>query len=102
MPEQTDLLEGARNPMSNAAMGGKAREIDVVEYHGAGVRAVDPAQQIEQGGLAGAVGSDDGEHDTLPYGKRYVLHRMYAAKPLVETFGAQQYAPSPPGRCRHR
>jgi hypothetical protein len=92
--EQTDLLEGARNPMPNAAMGGKAREIYLVEHHGAGVRPVDAAQQIEQGGLAGAVGSYNGEHDTLPYGKRYVLHRMHAAEPLVETFGAQQYVPS--------
>ena len=60
-------LEGAHHARSGDLVGGHAGEVVAVEGPVAAVRLVEPGEQVEERGLAGAVGADEG-------GDRAALH----------------------------
>ena len=88
--EEPDLLEGTRDSAPHAAMSGQAGEIGAIEAQRAGIRLVDPADQVEHRGFAGAVGADDGKDRAGRHVERYVAHGADAAEALVQTLGAEQ------------
>jgi hypothetical protein len=59
--EQFDVLEGACDAQFGHPMRGRAGERRSVEVDGARGRGVDAADQVEDRGLAGAVGADQRE-----------------------------------------
>ena len=62
LPEQPDLLERARDAEPHAAVRRQCRPRSVPpKIKRAGIRLIDPADQVEQRRLAGAVRPDDGE-----------------------------------------
>jgi hypothetical protein len=59
--EQLDVLEGARDAQRRHLVRGALRELDAVEVDAAAGGRVDAADQVEDCGLAGAVGADQRE-----------------------------------------
>jgi hypothetical protein len=59
--EQLDVLEGAGDARAGDAVGLLANQLAAEEADGAPLRPVQARQAVEQRGLAGAVGPDDGE-----------------------------------------
>ncbi len=59
--EQFDVLERAGNPQCSDAVGFHAEDALAVEADGALLRVVHTIQTVENRGLAGTVGADDGE-----------------------------------------
>ncbi len=60
-PEQGDILERARDPQLGPLVRFQARDVAAVEHDPSAGGRVDAADAIEDAGLAGAVGADDGE-----------------------------------------
>src|SRR5205807_4496553 len=60
-PEQGDVLKGARNPPLGPLVGPQMRDVVAVELDPSTGGRVDAADAVEDAGLAGAVGADDGE-----------------------------------------
>ena len=67
-------LEGARHAQRDPLVGGEAGDVAAVEQDRPGGRREEPADQVEEGGLAGAVRSDDRAQLALRHGHRYVAH----------------------------
>ncbi len=61
-------------------MGLHARDVTTIETDGAPGWLVDTTDQVEDGGLAGAVGADNGEHLALFDRKRHAVHRFDATE----------------------
>ena len=59
--EEGDVLERAGDPVPGHLEGPAARDVGSVEQHSPGVRGIDPAHHVDEGGLAGSVGPDDGK-----------------------------------------
>ena len=57
--EDVDELEAARHAEGGQADGADAGDVPPLEAHGAGARAQQPGQDVDEGGLAGPVGTDD-------------------------------------------
>ena len=80
--EQGDVLEGARD----AERGDVARlllgDVAAFEHDAAGVGLVEAGDHVQQRGLAGAVGADDGEDAAAWHVERHVLHGGDAAETL--------------------
>src|SRR4029077_2686414 len=57
---------------------------DVLAFEGdrAGVRLVEPADHVEERGLAGAVRADDRDKTAAPDGERHAIHRAHPAEML--------------------
>src|SRR5262249_1167943 len=59
--EQGDVLERARDPQLGPLVWSELRDVAAVEHDPSVGRRVDAADAVEDAGLAGAVGTDDGE-----------------------------------------
>jgi hypothetical protein len=73
--EQLDVLEGARDAPPGDLVGRHPRDVPLAEEQPSVARIVDPAHQVEDGGLAGAVGADDGEHLALIHLEAHAVER---------------------------
>ena len=60
--EQGDVLECARYAECRDTARGGLREVVAIDGDAAGIRMVEAADQVEQRGLAGPVGTDHGQH----------------------------------------
>jgi hypothetical protein len=80
MLEQLDVLEGAGDAESGDAVRRHVGDVGAVEGELAAGRLVDAAHQIEDGGLAGAVGTDDGEDLALVDGEAHAVDGLDAAE----------------------
>ena len=56
--EQADILKGPGNPGGGDAVAAPVADVLAPESDSAGAEAEDPGDEIEHGGLAGAVGPD--------------------------------------------
>ena len=98
--------EAVINPATGAtigeAFGGQSGDVPPLERHGAGVGTVEPAGEVEQRGLAGAVGADDADEFALLETERNIVDREQAAEAALEMGNPQHHAvPSRPcGRTR--
>ena len=78
--KQADILEGTGNAQLVDLMGGHALGIDAVDQNGAAGGLVHRGQQVEDGGLACAVGADEAGNLGGSNGNVESIHRRQAAK----------------------
>jgi hypothetical protein len=83
-------LEGARHAHSDPLVGGEAGHVAALEHDRARRRREEPADQIEEGGLAGAVRSDHRAQLALGNGHRYVAHGDQAAEALGQALDLER------------
>jgi hypothetical protein len=94
--EQRHVLERAGDADLDDLVGGDAQEVPLVERDLAGVGLVQPADDVEEGGLAGPVGADQGADLALLDGEREAVERHDAAEPDPDLFDTQQWHSHPP------
>jgi hypothetical protein len=94
MFEQLDVLEGARDAQARdlvwRLLGERERAVRAGVLNLATGRRVDPADEVEHGGLAGAVGADQREHLALPDVETHVVHSEHAAEAHAEVLGGKE------------
>ena len=78
--EQTDVLEGTGHALLGDFMLGKAGNVLPVQQHLAAGGLVDTGNNVEEGGLARAVGADDAGDGALPDVQAHVLHGLDTAE----------------------
>ena len=88
--KQRGDLERARQAQRAAAIGREVRDVAAAEIDAAGIRRQMPGELTDQGGLAGAVGTDDGMQLALRNIERDVIGRDDAAEPAHEIFDSEQ------------
>src|SRR5215207_3264004 len=71
--EDLEVLERAREPLRGEPFGGQARHVLAGERHASAAGAVEPRDDVEERGLAGAVGADDREHLPGHGGKAHAI-----------------------------
>ena len=69
-------LRDLHEPLPDDPVGGRRREIELAESRHARVRAQHARQRIENGRLAGSVGSDEGDDLSLADAERDPAHRL--------------------------
>ena len=84
--EQLDVLEGARDPHLGDVMRRRRGELLAVEHQPARGRVIEPRDQVEDRGLAGAVRADDREDLPLLDGEVDLIDRLQAAELQREVF----------------
>ena len=88
--EQLDVLEGAGDAASRRWCGGDAGDVLALENEAAAGRLVDAADEVEDRGLAGAVGADDGEDLALLHVEGDPVDRADAAEVDREVLGLEE------------
>ena len=100
-----DLVR-ARHALPGDAIRGQPGDVLPVEHDAPARRPEHAGQAVEEGGLAGAVGADDGADLALLHGHRHVVERGEATEPHRETLGAEddrgRGAPAVAGRGLRR
>ena len=87
--EETDVLERARDAVAQHRVGPLARYLLPCQEDAAAGRAVQPRHDVEERGLAGAIGPDHA-HDLARLDMEVdVLHRGQAAERFGELVGLQ-------------
>src|SRR4051812_27495700 len=82
--EERDVLEGARDAHPRPRRRPQPRHVLSGEDHAPALGPVDPADAVEQAGLARAVRADDGGDGAARNGKAHVLQRADAAEAQAE------------------
>src|ERR1700761_4548125 len=72
--EQLDVLEGTRDAKTGDPVRRNLGDVLVLKDQPSGGRRVDAADQVEDRRLAGAVGTDDGEHLARLHVEAYRIH----------------------------
>ena len=80
--EEPDVLEGAADAQRRDLVGAQSHEGDATEPDGALLRHVEPGEDVEEGGLARAVGADDGRDPALLELEVHVVERGQSAELL--------------------
>ena len=80
--EQADVLEGAGDACDRTLPGAGAVDPPLVEPHFALIQREGRGDHVQEGGLAGAVGSDQPDDLSRPAGHRHVAQRIDAAEVL--------------------
>src|SRR2546430_9402976 len=94
--ERPHDLEGAPDPQPRDPVGSQAADRGILPADLAGVRAIEPADAVEQGGLAGAVRSDDAQDITLLDLEGDAGEGVDATETLAEVaYGEQAHCPHP-------
>src|SRR5258705_2370167 len=88
--QQRSDLKRARQPERTAAIRRHAGDVRTRKANGAGMRQQLPGQLADQGGLAGAVRSDDRVQFSARNIQRDVVGCDYPAKPTNQIFNAKQ------------
>src|SRR5690606_1566416 len=78
--EEVGELEGAAQPQARAARRAQAGDVAPAEAHDAGAGAQLAGDQVEVGGLAGAVGTDDRGERARMEGTAHLVDRHVAAE----------------------
>ena len=88
--EQLDVLEGARDPQPGDHMRRRAGDVLPVKQQLAFGGIIDPADQIEDRGLAGAIRADDREDLTFLDSEAHRIDRADTAEPDRDFLGVEQ------------
>src|SRR5262249_13198565 len=89
--EGLDVLERAADARSADLIGAQAVNRPATEENLARVRRIDARDQVEQRGLARAVGPDQGAHAAFREVERRVRERLEAAKGLRDRAYAKEH-----------
>ncbi len=90
MLEQLDVLEGTGDAECRDLVRRHVGDVGAVEAEPARGRLVDAAHQVEDGGLARAVGADDGEDLALLDGEAHAVDGADAAEVDRELVGLEE------------
>ena len=82
-------LEGSHHALAGRPVGADALDVLALERPGPGVGPVEPGEQVEQGGLAGAVGPDEGGDRAVLDLQVVDVDRHQAAEPSGDAVGHQ-------------
>ena len=82
--KQADILEGTGNAQTVDLVGGHSLDIDAVNQHGAPGGLVHAGEQVENGGLARAVGADQAGNLGRANGDIEAVHGGQAAEVNAE------------------
>ena len=94
--EHLRVLERARDAAARDRVRREIEQALAGERHAAGIRPVEPGEDVEDGGLAGAVGPDQPEDLALRHLEAHVGERRQPAEADGEILDAQQrHAASP-------
>ena len=96
--KQADVLEGAGNAALRDLVRLETGKRRAVEFETAAVERINTRQQVEQGGLAGAIGADEAVDFTARNGKIHLGQRLHAAKAFPEVGAGEQRAHAAPLR----
>ena len=88
--EQLDVLKGPRDAPPGDLVRRHPRDVLVAEDEPAMARLVDPAHQVEDRRLAGAVGADDREHLARLDLEAHILQRLDASEVDAEALGPEE------------
>jgi hypothetical protein len=80
--EESNILIGAGNSQSDDLVGQEPNEVLSVKEDFPGFRTIETGNAVEQGCLAGSVGSDDAVNALLSDFNSEVIHSHEAAKPF--------------------
>ncbi len=81
---------GAGNAVAHDAIGLLAGDVAAGEADAARIGRIDPVDQIEDGGLAGAVRADQAENLPLLHGETQILDRAHAAEAQAQIVDFQE------------
>ena len=88
--EQLDVLEGAGDAEAGDLVGREMGDLLALEGDEARSRPVQAADEVEDGGLAGAVGADQREHLVRPHLEGDVVDGLEAAELHRQVVGCQE------------
>jgi len=88
--KKLDILEGPRNAQAGHLIGSDPGDVTPFKMDAASGRVIDAADQIENGGFSGAVGSDDGENTALFDLKGDAVDRLDATKMNGKIFDLEE------------
>src|SRR5690606_7118304 len=83
-------------------VGRVAGDVPVLEAHGTAGGRDGPRDQVEQGGLAGAVGPQDGVDGVLPDMQRHIGHCLQATEVAGQALSLQDHDSPRSLRCARR
>ena len=99
--EQVGELERAAQPGAGALGRREARQVAPIERDLPGARLELAGDQVEVGGLAGAVGADDGGERARLEGAGHGIHRHVAAEADREVLGGERGRRLSRSQARH-
>src|SRR5262249_22760283 len=99
--KDVDELEGARHAEPREPHWPRATDLPVLEPDTAGARPRDAGEDVDEGRLAGAVGSDDRDELAGIDAEAHAVERAEFAVELPEPFGPKDH-PRPAGAGRRR
>src|SRR5215472_6834095 len=88
--EEVDELEAPRHPLPGFLGDGIPRDVSALEHDASRVHGDEPADQVDQGGLARPVGADEGQDLAFRYGEVHVVHGVRFAEVLGELCRLEQ------------
>ena len=91
LPEQFRILERPRDALPRELIAGQPGNAGAEECDAAFARNIEPGNQVEQAGLAGAVRSDQGVDGTGLDLEADIVDRGQSAEPHGEGFGLERY-----------
>ena len=89
--EQVRNLKRARDAQRGEAVGASPFDRLPGEAHAAGLRNVHARKNVEQSGLAGAIGADQRLQPCMPQADTDIAHRLEVAETLAYAFGGEQH-----------
>ena len=99
MPRKSAMFWKVRaTPRSATLAGLELRDVGALERDPAGVGVVEPADHVEQRGLARPVGPDDGEDLALAHVEAHAVDRLHAAEGLGDLADLELRAHGGPSR----
>ncbi len=92
--EQSNVLERARDALTRRNRGTHARARPALERDASPLRMIEAVDDVQHGGLAGAVRTDDGANLATPDVEGDVGDRLHAAEAERDAFDGQQHLAS--------
>ena len=91
MVKELHQLKGAGDPLPGDPVGRASLDLLAAKNDAARLGGEKARHQVEQGGLAGAVGADDRLDRALRHPKAHLLHGLEAAEGQADFVQCQQY-----------
>src|SRR5215475_11083078 len=88
--EEVNELKAPRDPLPDLLVDGIPRDVGALEHDAPRVHGDEPADQVDQGGLARPVGADEGQDLTFRHREVHVVHGVRLAEVLGEICRLEQ------------
>ena len=88
--EQLDVLKGPGDAQRSNPVGRRAGDVAILKHQASARRLVDAADEVEDGRLACAIGTDNGEHLAFAHGEADLIDGTDAAEIDHQTVGRKE------------